>query len=104
MVADDDGLLGLSDGETPAALHDVSLLAHGPLVFFFLYNRMSSLGKRRGEGGLSYRSCVNAAVLGAGHDEALAADVQTLAESLVFCVGVAVHDGRDNLHLFRLEL
>lgn len=47
----------------------------------------------------SYRSRVDAAVLGAGHDEAVTNDVQPIGESLILGTVVAPDNGGDDLHL-----
>lgn len=52
----------------------------------------------------SYRSRIDAAVLGAGHDEALAAHEETFSKGLILGGTVAGHDGGDELHLLGLEL
>lgn len=58
----------------------------------------------RGGNRNAYRSCVDAAVLSAGHDVALADNPQTLGEGLVLGGRITSDDGRDGLHLLRLEL
>jgi hypothetical protein len=52
----------------------------------------------------SYRSGVDTPVLGSGHNVTLAGNVETLSESLVLGSRVTADDGRDGLHLLRLEL
>lgn len=52
----------------------------------------------------SYRSGVDAAVLGPGHDVSGTAQEKTVSECLVLGTIVAVEDGSENLQLGGLEL
>jgi hypothetical protein len=53
---------------------------------------------------ISYRSSVNTSALSSGHDISLTGDVETIGKSLVLGLVVTANNGRDGLHLFRLEL
>jgi len=50
------------------------------------------------------RSCVDAAALGAGHNESLATNKETLGESAVLGLVVTAHNGGDGLHLLGLHV
>lgn len=54
--------------------------------------------------GRSYRSRVDASVLGPGHDVSGTTQEKTLCEGLVLGTAVAAEDGGDGLHLIGLEL
>jgi hypothetical protein len=54
--------------------------------------------------GGAYQSRIDAAVLSASHNEAIASNEQTIGEGGVFGLVVTSKDGRDALHLLRLQL
>lgn len=53
---------------------------------------------------MAYRSSVDAAVLGSGHDVSLTANEETLGKGLVLGGAVTADDGGDGLHLLGLDL
>lgn len=53
---------------------------------------------------ISYRSSVDTSAVSSGHDISLTGDVETFGKSLVLGLFVTANNGRDGLHLLRLEL
>ena len=94
MVADDDGLLGLGDGDALSALGSVACQCLASPMYIAWALRK----------GISYSSGVEASVLSSGQDKALAGKEEALGECLVFGGFIALDNLGDDLELIRPQL